>query len=159
MTNLLVITFPTTDAAQRARDAVRGLERQGLVGLEDAAVISRDADGKTSTHNEIDRSVSIGAGAGAFVGLILSFGFPLLGLAVGAGGGALTGKALDRGLDKTFVEEVEGALQPGSSALCLVLTSASAPALRGALEPFEGKIYETTLDSDLTEELRRALQA
>lgn len=158
MTNLLVITFPDAESAQRARDAVRGLERQGLMKLEDAAVLSRDAEGKTHVHNEFDRSAAVGAGAGALVGLVLSFGFPLLGLALGAGGGALTAKALDRGLDKRFVGEVEAALQPGTSALAVVFTDANAAALRGALEPYEGRIYQTTIDPETAEQLRSALK-
>lgn len=158
MTNFLVIVFPDLASAQQARQAIRGLERQGLLALEDAAVMSRDTDGKTRIHNEADRSVKLGAGAGAAVGLVLSFGFPLLGLAIGAGGGALTAKLLDRGLDKKFVAGVERALQPGSSALALVITSAEPAALRGALEPFHGTLYETTLDPELATALRRALE-
>lgn len=158
MTSLLVMTFPDVAVAAQARETVRDLERRGLLKLEDAAVISRDASGATKVHNEVDRSIKIGAGVGAMVGLLLSFSFPLFGLAVGAGGGALTGKVLDRGLDKSFIAEVEAALQPGSSALALVLNSADPTALRAALEPLAGAIYETTLDPSLEAELRRALQ-
>jgi uncharacterized membrane protein len=158
MTNLLVMTFPDAAVASEARKTVRDLERRGLLSLEDAAVISRDASGATSVNNEVDRSIKIGAGVGAMVGLIFSFSFPLLGLAIGAGGGALTGRALDRGLDKSFIAEVEAALQPGTSALALVMNSADPTALRAALEPLAGAIYETTLDPSLEEELRRALQ-
>jgi uncharacterized membrane protein len=158
MTNLLVMTFPDVAGASEARETVRDLERRGLIKLEDTAVISRDASGATRVNNEVDRSIKIGAGVGAMVGLIFSFSFPLLGLAIGAGGGALTGKALDRGLDKSFIAEVEAALQPGTSALALVMNSADPTALRAALEPLAGAIYETTLDPSLEEELRRALQ-
>ncbi len=158
MADLLVITFPTIDAAQQARATVRQLQQQGLIGLEDAAAISRDAEGRTKVHDEVDRSVGFGAAAGAMVGLILSFGFPFLGLAIGAGGGALTAKALDRGLDKSFIAEVERALPPTSSALALVITSVDATALRAALEPYAGTIYETTLDPELSDGLRRALE-
>jgi uncharacterized membrane protein len=158
MANLLVMTFPDVAVATQAREIVRDLERRGLLSLEDAAVISRDAAGATTVNNEVDRSIKIGTGVGAMVGLLFSFSFPLLGLAIGAGGGALTAKMLDRGLDKSFITEVEAALQPGSSALALVLNSADPTALRAALEPLAGAIYETTLDPSLEEELRRALQ-
>lgn len=158
MTQLLVVTFDDMATAQQARRAVHDLQKQEQASLLDAAVISRDADGQTHIHNEVDSDVKLGAGVGSVVGLVLSFGFPLLGLAVGAAGGALTGKLANRGLDKKFVHEVEQALQPGTSALAVVFADANPAALRAALDPFKGQIYQTTLDTETADQLRSALK-
>lgn len=159
MTQLLVMTFDELESAKQARRALNDLQKQRRVSVEDAAVISRDTSGKTHVHNEVDGDVKLGAGVGALVGLVLGFGFPLLGLALGAGGGALVGKLADRGLDTSFVREVEAALQPGASALAVVFTNADPAALRAALQPFGGRIYETTISPELADQLRSALKA
>jgi uncharacterized membrane protein len=159
MTQLLVVIFDEVETAKQARRAVQDLQRRGLTVIRDAAVVTRDAEGKTKVHNEIDGDVKIGAGVGAVVGLLLSFSFPLLGLALGVGGGALVGKLADRGLDSSFVREVEAELQPGSSALAVVLSDVSPEGLRAALEPFKGRVYETTLAPELADQLENVLKS
>lgn len=158
MSQLLVVIFDEAETAKEARRAVRGLQRSGLASVRDAAVITRDAEGKTSVDNEIDSDVKLGAGVGAMVGLVVSFAFPVLGLALGAGGGALVGKLADRGLDGSFVREVEAELRPGASALAVVFADAAPEGLRGALEPFKGRIFQTTLDPQVEAELERVLK-
>ena len=62
------------------------------------------------------------------------------------------------GVDKKFVEDVQNQLAPGSSALFIVLKGGDAAAIRGVLEPYEGKLIQTTFDTDLEEQLRDALK-
>lgn len=57
MTQLLVVAFDELEAAKQARRALHDLQKQRLVSIEDAAVISRDAGGKTHVHNEVDGDV------------------------------------------------------------------------------------------------------
>jgi uncharacterized membrane protein len=61
------------------------------------------------------------------------------------------------GVDGSFVKEVEGQLAPGRSALFLVLKDGSADAIAAALRPYRGELIQTTLPSDLEEELRSSL--
>ena len=82
--------------------------------------------------------------------------FPLAGLAIGAAAGAFIGRSLHQNIDKKLVEDVTADLGPGSSALFLVETG-SAAALVGALEPFKGKIYQTSLDPELEQQVSAAL--
>ena len=58
-----------------------------------------------------------------FWGLLfgLLFFVPVLGMAVGAGLGALMGKLTKSGIDKEFQDQVRDMLQPGTSALFLVV--------------------------------------
>ena len=100
----------------------------------------------------------MGRGLGGVFGAALTFIFPLAGLAIGAAGGALIGKLLDRGLDKKFVTEVGNALTPGSSALVLSVGDGDAAAVRAAFDPFTGKVFQTSLDPELEDELNHALK-
>jgi uncharacterized membrane protein len=158
MSQLIALTFANQEDATRARDALHQLERDGRLSLYDAAVISKNDAGELSIRDEIDRDVKIGAGLGGALGLLFSWAFPLVGLVVGGAGGAMVGKLLDRDIDRQFIQELGGAVQPGGSALAVLVREAEADALRAALTPFTGTVYQTTLDTDLEDQLRRALR-
>jgi uncharacterized membrane protein len=158
MSDLVVISFETVDDAVKARSALRDLQKQRLLDLDDAAVISKDADGKVEVHGEVSKDTATGAVVGGFLGLLLAFMFPIAGIAIGAAGGALVGHAFDRHIDKKFVRDVQASLKPGTSALFVMLRSVNTAAALGALRPFKGTLIQTTLNSELEEELRDALK-
>ncbi len=158
MSNLIVMTFNSTDEASKVRQTLRGLERAGRVSLDDAAVIRKDADGTLAIDNEVDRGIKIGAIGGGLLGLLLSFLFPVLGLVVGAAGGALAGRMADLGIDQQFVRDVSASLQPNSSALFIIVRDAAPDIVIAALEPYQGTLYHTSLDSTVEAEIRNALK-
>jgi uncharacterized membrane protein len=158
MSNLIVMTFNDRNEASQVRKTLRDLERGGRVSLDDAAVIVKDADGKLDVDNEVDRGVKFGAIGGGLLGLVLSFLFPLAGLVLGAAGGALVGRMADLGIDQQFVKDVSTALQPNSSALFVIVRDADPSIVIAALEPYQGTLHHTTLDSAVEAELRHALQ-
>ena len=157
MSQVIVLTFDDPESAGRARETLRGLEKQGLLALDDAAVVVKDAQGKLHVHGQTDHGVKVGAITGGIVGGLLFVMFPVAGIAAGAAGGALVGASADLGIDKTFVQEVEHALQPNSSALFLNVKSADFNAELSALRQYNGKVYQTSLDDDQAEQLRFAV--
>lgn len=158
MSELIAVTFNSADEAQRARDTLRQLQRDNRVSLYDAVTITRDAEGKLSVRNEIDRDVKIGAAVGGVIGLLFSFVFPVVGLAIGVVGGALVGKTLDRDIDKQFINEVSAAIAPNGSALCILVRDGESDLLRAAFAPLQGQVFQTTLDPDLEQQLRDSLK-
>lgn len=158
MSDLVVMSFSNVETAEAVRETVRQLQKAGMIALSDAAVISKDADGKINVNNEVSRETKVGAGVGAVLGAVLGFAFPIAGLVLGTAGGAAVGALVGNGVDRKFVEDVQNSLTPGSSALFLVIRSGDAAALRGALEPYEGTLIQTTLDSSLEDQLRDALK-
>jgi uncharacterized membrane protein len=158
MSNLIVMTFESRDEASKVRQTLRELERSGRLSLDDAAVIRKDADGRLTVDNEVDRGVKLGAIGGGLLGLLLSFIFPVLGLVVGAAGGALVGRMADLGIDQQFVKDVSSSLQPNSSALFIIVRDAAPDIVIAALEPYQGTLYHTTLDPTVEAEIRDALK-
>jgi uncharacterized membrane protein len=157
MSDLIVMSFDSVATAEEVRSKVRALQKQGLIDLSDAAVISKDADGKIKVHNEVSHETKVGTGVGAVLGALLTFVFPA-GILLGAAGGAAVGALMGNGVDRKFVEDVQNSLAPGSSALFVVLRGGDAAAIRGTLEPYEGTLIQTTLDSSMEEQLRDALK-
>jgi uncharacterized membrane protein len=158
MTNLVVITFNREHEARDARNAVSNLAHQGLIRVDDAAVIMKDPDGKIHVDNELESSTKTGAVVGGLLGAVLFFLFPLAGIALGALGGALVGKSIEPGVDQGFVRDVTAGLKPGGSALFLMFHGADQDAALAALRPFQGTLYHTTLSPEAEESLRHALE-
>ncbi|MCC6167206.1 MAG: DUF1269 domain-containing protein [Caldilineaceae bacterium] len=159
MSNLIVITFENEDEADKVRETVRQLQKQNLISLDDSAVVVKDANGKVSVRNEVDRGVKIGAVGGGLIGLMLGFiFFPLSGLIMGALGGALVGSMTDLGVDQKFVRDVQDAMHPSTSAIFLIVRQADPNAALAALKPYKGTVYQTTLSTQAEESLRRVLK-
>jgi uncharacterized membrane protein len=161
MSDLIVLTFEDAGEAAAVRRAFSDLDSHGGASVIDSAVISRDAAGELHAEEQIASGTKTGALAGGALGLLLGVWFPPVGLALAVGGGAAAGAWLGHDLggyvDKEFVSEVEAALTPGSSALFLLLGEANTAAVAGALRAHRGRVYQTTLDPEAEDSIKRAL--
>lgn len=157
MTQLIVVGFNRLEDARDAMRRLRDLERAGRISFEDTAIVERTADGKAHVRNEVSGTTETGAAVGAILGGLLAFAMPVVGLVVGGALGAAFGALLDRGVSGKFVDEVKETLQPGRSALFLVVKDADVDALIPALRDFEGDVIQTNLDEETEEALRQAL--
>ena len=158
MSQLIVITFDNPDDAGQALKSLRQIEKSHRLHLVDTAVIIKDAEGKTHVKNEVSSGTETGAVVGGILGPFLMFAFPVAGIAIGAGAEALVGKLFNTGVDQKFVKDVQTALQPNQSALFLVGDSGDPSAVLAALRSYQGKVYQTTLSTELEEQLRKALE-
>jgi uncharacterized membrane protein len=159
MSNLVVVTFDNADEAGRVLETLRSVQHQGVLKLDDSAVVVKDEEGKVHVKNQMDRGVQVGAVGGGLLGLLIGgFLFPLGGLLFGALAGALVGKSADLGVDQRFVKDVSEDIQPGTSALFFVVRDADPNAALAALKPYKGIVRQTTLSPETEEELRRILK-
>jgi uncharacterized membrane protein len=137
MSNLVVITFDNAEEAGKVRETLRSVERSGHLSLDDSAVVVKDEEGEIHVKNEMDRGVKVGAVGGGMLGLVIgSIVFPVAGTVIGAIGGALVGKSADLGIDQKFVKEVADDLQPGASAIFLIVREADPAVAMAALRPY-----------------------
>ena len=161
MSSLVGVVFNDESTAFEMRAALARMQKQYLLEMEDAVVVTRDPNGKTKLHQAVNLT-SAGAVSGAFWGLLMGLLFlnPLLGAAVGAGAGALSGKFSNLGLDDNMMKEIGKSLTPGSSALFVLLRKATADKVLDGLKQFAGKgrVFQTSLDKDDEKSLREALE-
>ena len=154
--SLIVIVFDDEKQAGAALESLRRLEHQGAIQFKDTAVLTKDLDGKLHVKNEVSSATETGAVGGGLVGLLLTFLFPGVGLVIGALSGAAIGALLGEGIDRSFVKELSKSMEPGKSALFLLVRNAQ-PAVVDAFRPYSGKVYQTTLPEDIEERLEKAL--
>ena len=134
------------------------MQKEHLIGLEDAAVAVRHKDGKTKIK-QAQNLAGAGALGGAFWGLLIGLIFlvPLFGLVVGAAAGALVGKYQDIGVDDKFIKEVGNTIQPGTSALFLLVREATPDKVMDGLKKYKNvKVLKTSLSTEQEEKLRHA---
>jgi uncharacterized membrane protein len=158
MSDLIVVAFDNPDEAGKLLETLHTVERSDNLSLDDAAVVERDEEGKVHVKNETESGVKVGAVGGGLLGLLIaSVFFPIAGVVIGAVAGALIGKSLDTGIDKKFVKEVSDKLQPGTSALFVLVREGDPTIAMAALKPYKGTVLQTSLSPEAEEELRHAL--
>ena len=159
MPNLVVITFEDPEQAHQVLDALHDAEHDHQISLDDTAIVVKGDDGTVEVHNEVDRGIKVGALGGGLLGLLIGFlvGGPLVSLALGAIAGALGGDLANLGIDQRFINDVTEDLAPGSSALFLMVRGTDPEATAAALEPFEGKVYNSYLPKETEAQLREIL--
>ena len=161
MATLVAIGYPDQGTAEQAMDTVRQLEGDLIIQAEQVAAISRDMEGKYHVHTQHGgASAAGGAWWGGFWGLLFGmlFFIPFAGLAIGAGMGALFGHMGEKGIDKAFQQQVRDYVQPGTSALFMVIDKATPDKAIAAMQQYGGTVIRTSLSEEDTKKLQEALQ-
>jgi uncharacterized membrane protein len=158
MSNLVVIAFDDENKAFELRAALAKMQKEYLIEMEDAAVVTKDAEGKVKLHQAVNLTAA-GAVGGGFWGMLIGMIFlnPLLGAAVGAGAGAISGKLTDIGVNDKFMKELAESFKPESSALFLLVRKATPDKVMERLKGYGGKVLKTSLTKDKEEELQKVL--
>src|SRR5438477_12934912 len=118
MTTLSTWKFATPEGAEQAEQVLRDLQKQHMIMIIDAAVVTWPAGKKRPKTRQSHHLMGAGALTGAFWGLLfgLLFFVPFLGLAIGTGIGAVAGSMRDVGIDENFIQSVREQVTPGTSA-------------------------------------------
>ena len=161
MSDLIIIGYPDEATAQKVWEELVRLERDYLVDLDDAAIIRRDRKGKlhitTPAHHAVAWGTFSGLFWGVLIGLILLFPLaPLVGVAGGIMGAAL-GAAENLDIKDEFKQRVRDMVQPGTSAILVILRKATPDKFVDALRPYGGTILQTSLPRDAEQQLMRSL--
>jgi uncharacterized membrane protein len=156
MATLTVWKFDSPDGAERATETLADLQKQELIKVHDAAVVSWPEGRKKPKTRQLSGLAGAGALGGAFWGLLfgLLFFIPLLGMAVGAAMGALAGSMTDVGIDDDFIATVRQRVTPGTSALFVMTSDAVQDRVQEAFEGQNMELIATNLSSDEESRLR-----
>jgi uncharacterized membrane protein len=158
MAELVAIGYPDETTASLAAEEVQRLAQDLIIEPDAVAVIVRDKEGKYHVHTS-HHAVGGGATWGMFWGLLfgLLFFVPVFGMAVGAGLGALFGKVEKTGINKEFQEQVRDLVQPGTSALFVVVEKVTPDKAVEALSQYGGTVLKSSLSKEAEKELQDAL--
>jgi uncharacterized membrane protein len=158
MADLIAIGYKDETTAEAAADEARRLARDLTIESDAIAVIVRDTDGKFHVHTS-HHSVEDGTTWGMLWGLLFGvlFFVPFLGVAVGAGLGAIMGRITKAGIDNDFQDQVRDLLQPGTSALFLMVDKVTPDRVVDALSQYGGTVLRSSLSKEGEKEIQDAL--
>jgi uncharacterized membrane protein len=155
---VFVGAYDSKEDAEADYEVVKELHEAGAVGGFDAAVITKDPQGKVHVNKDetaTRRGAWTGLGVGALVGIL----FPpslLASGAIGAAAGALTGH-LARGMSRADMKDLGETLEAGEPALVVVGESRIKEAIAKEAKR-ANRLMEKEIDAD-AEDPRKQLDA
>lgn len=157
MTTLTVWKFHTADGADKAMAKLAELQKQELIEIEDAAIVSwPEGRKKPKTRQAVDLTTT-GAIDGAFWGMLFGFIFlmPVVGMVLGAALGAMSGSFSDYGINDDFIKDVKAKVTEGTSALFLLTGKVTLDKVEAAFSPDErGELIQSNLSTEQEAKLK-----
>mgnify|MGYP003572688463 CR=1 FL=1 len=153
---LIVAAFQDEKGADQALKELKIAKRQGLIKIENAAVLRKDEKGKLHIKETHDmgggKGAVLGGVGGAVIGLIAG---PVLvaPVAVGALVGGLAAKLRDSGFSDKRLETMGEGLTPGSSAIVAVVDHTWVAQVQQEMEEAGADIVAATLQADIASQL------
>ena len=168
MSDLIVVTYPDVYKAGEVVAVLQRLQRQYLLEMEDAAFVTKEESGKVKLHQTVPLTrlgAMSGAATGTFWGALIGLLFlnPLLGavtgMAVGGAGGAIGGALSDYGISDDFIKSLGHDLQPGTSAVFVLVRKATTDKVIAEVAKYGGHVLQSSLSSEAEAKLQAALTA
>lgn len=155
MATVTALKFATPDGADNALGVVQGLQKQHLINVHDAAIVSWPVGKKKPKTRQLVDLTSAGALSGMFWGMLFGLIFlsPLLGMAVGSVFGALGGALRDYGIDDDFIKKIREQVKEGTSALFLMTSEAVTDRVVEQMKNLKFEIIATNLSKDQEKKL------
>ncbi len=157
---LVVRVFDNPNKAAEALEFVEDLRSRKVLKVLNAAVLVKDKDGKFSIDDvkefEAKKGRLWGAVTGGLVGLVAGPAGVVVGALAGLGLGGLAGSKIDAGFSNKFLENLDQYLQPGSSALILLMEHHWARSAAESMNDLGGVVFQETLTDRLVKDLTEA---
>lgn len=155
MTTLTVLEFKTVDGAGEALDKIQSLQKQHVLKVLDAAIVTWPEGRKAPKTKQLVNLAGLGAFQGAFWGMLfgLIFFIPFFGMAVGAAMGALSGKFADYGIDDEFIKKIREKVTEGTSALFLMTKDEVFDKVKEEMSSLDFQIIATNLSKEQEDQL------
>src|SRR3954471_15774411 len=149
MATLVAIGYDDQATAAAAAETVNQLSRDLIIEPDAVATIVRDSEGKyhvSTSHHRVGGGASWGMFWGFLFGLL--FFVPVFGMALGAGMGAIMGKVTKTSINKEFQDQVRDMVQPGTSALFLIVERVTPDKAIEALSHYGGTVMKSSLSKE-----------
>lgn len=159
MNTILAFSFDESSGGRESLERIKELDAEGLLKLRDAIVVNRKENGELAMdqmHNLVARGAVSGGALGAFVGLLMLH--PLVGIVTGAALGAISGAFEDVGIDDAFAKGMSSKLEPGHSALFLMVSDMREARVLEELRGMRGEVLHTSFDSEQDSRWREVLR-
>ena len=154
---LMVYSLDEINTAGDALKALKPLADQDANAVLNAAMLVKDADGKTSLKELVDVGAGHGALFGAITGGVIGLVGGPIGVVVGAAAGVATGgiaaRKIDMGFPDEYLQKLQDHLRPDSSAIVALVKKEGIDKVTSALSTFKGQLLQQEVTEDLAGKL------
>ncbi len=153
---VIVAAFQDEKAAKSALKELKQASREGLIKIENAAVLRKDEKGKLHIKETHDmgggKGAALGGVGGAAIGLVAgaALAAPVV---VGALVGGLVAKLRDSGFSNKRLETMGEGLQPGTSAIIAVVEHTWVAKVEEALAEAQAEVITAEIQADIADQL------
>ena len=160
MTTFTAWKFTTADGAEKASQILRQAKGDGLITVEDYAVIEWEPHADSPKVKYENRDDWRGAGWGALLGALVGaiFFLPLVGAAAGAAIGVLRKRVEAIGISNDQLETIGEQVVKGTSALFVVNHDSDLDRLAERFRGLDGTLVASNLVAGEEEDVRRAFE-
>ena len=151
--HLMAAVFADRERGKVVLSTLEDMHRFDTIDLIDAALVTKDAEGKLHVEETAELTTRKGARRGALVTGVFGLIFPpslIASVIVGGGIGALAGKLRDTGIKKDEMLEIATRLDTGKTAVIAMAGAESVAAIENALQGYEGEIITQELGEELS---------
>jgi uncharacterized membrane protein len=157
----VIASFRFEDGASNALAKLKDINRAQVLGVQNAAVLQVNLDGKLRIKETADmgggKGMVVGGVVGGVIGLFGSAVIWPLGLGVAVGG--LASKLRDSGFPNKRLEDIGSRLKPGDSLLIVAVDDAAAEPVSRILKDAGADVVREAIDGKVVEELEAAAEA
>lgn len=152
---VIVAAFHDFNGASNALKTLQEAKHESLIGIRDAAVITKDASGKVKIKETADMRAGKGATIGAVTGGVIGLLAGPVGWAALGGGviGGLAAKLHDSGFSDDRLKQLGAKLTPNSSALVAVIDHRWVAEVEKDLARQQADVVTQTLSEDMQKQL------
>lgn len=160
MSQLIAVTYPDQFKAEEVRVKLWKLQREYLIELEDAVIVTKDKASKIKLHQAMNLT-AVGALAGGFWGTLIGMIFlnPLFGAGIGAAWGAVSGALTDAGINDEFMKTLAEKLEPNTSVLFVLVRNATPDKVVAEIAEYGGTVLRSSLSHEDEAKLQSALNS
>ena len=154
---LIVAAFHDEGKASEVLKHLRGLEKEDVILLVNAAILKKDINGKVSLEETEDirpgKGAVFGAIAGGLIGLLGGSLGVVVGATVGAATGSLAAGKIDMGFPDETLKELQETLKPNSSAILALIQYQWVDRVLVELDKYEVTLFRQSLKDELATQL------
>src|SRR5690349_18050418 len=157
---LVAVVFDDPYKAEEARAALHRMGGEGLLDIDETALIAKYPDGRTRVSQDVNIAAN-GEKIGHIAGLLTAAVTGTLPfILAGTLGGWLVGKLTDHGITNSFIDKVKKQVGPGKSALIVFARSDDQRRAKviERMNAFNPTIIESDMPADVEREVTRALE-
>lgn len=154
---VIVAAFQDPNGASAALEQLKEQQSQGTIKIEDAAILTKDAEGKLHIKETADMGGGKGAVVGGIIGGVIGILAGPAGIAAGAAAGAVVGglvaKLHDAGFPDERLREIGAGLKPNTSAIVALVDHVWVAEAERQMQEAGAETMTAALSADIAKQL------